>query len=232
MSGTYEHIANLSYLINHARKKQKNLTITLIDLRNAFGEVHHNLIDTILEYHGDCLSRLLFNLVINTFMQHIKQNHHNQLGYKFFAELIPRHWFQFADDAAAVSCVETENQILLNAFSCWCNWANMIIRVDKYHSFGIKKVDSIAKQIQPKLYLNNEYVKPVKTGESFLYLGYYFDFEMSSNDHKTFLASELSKLLEAVDKLPLQPKIKLLIYQCYILSKLSWHLKVTELNIT
>ena len=26
----------------------------------------------------------------------------------------------------------------------------MIMRVDKYHSFGIKKVDSIAKQIQPK----------------------------------------------------------------------------------
>ena len=51
MSGTYEHIANLSYLINHARKKQKSLTITLIDLRNAFGEVHQNLIETILEYH-------------------------------------------------------------------------------------------------------------------------------------------------------------------------------------
>ena len=27
------------------------MTITLIDLRNAFGEVHRNLIDTILEYH-------------------------------------------------------------------------------------------------------------------------------------------------------------------------------------
>ena len=51
MSGTYEHIANLSYLINHARKKQKTLTITLIDLRNTFAEVHHTLIDTISEYH-------------------------------------------------------------------------------------------------------------------------------------------------------------------------------------
>ena len=144
MSGTYEHITNLSYLINHSRKKQKSLTITLTDLRNAFGEVHHNLIDTILEYHhvdqqvgdivkllyrdfyasiitdaftsdfikvskgilqGDCLSPLLFNLAINTFIQRIKQNHYNQLGYKFSAELIRRHWFQFADDAAVVSCL-------------------------------------------------------------------------------------------------------------------------------
>ena len=187
MSGTYEYIANLSYLINHARKEQKSLTITLIDLRNAFGEVHHNLIDTILEYHhvdqqvrdivkllyrdfytsiitdaftsdfikvpkgvlqGNGLSPLLFNLVINAFIQHIQQNHYTQLGYKLFAELIPRHWFQFADDAAAMNCVESENQILLNAFSHWCNWANMVIRVDKCHSFGVKKVNSIAKQIQ------------------------------------------------------------------------------------
>ena len=51
ISGTYKHITNLSYLINHAKKKQKSLTITLIDLRIAFGEVNHNLIVTILEYH-------------------------------------------------------------------------------------------------------------------------------------------------------------------------------------
>ena len=108
----------------------------------------------------------------------------------------------------------------------------MIIRIDKCHSFGIKKVNSIAKQIQPKLYLNNEYIKPVETGESFLYLGQYLDFEMSSNNHKTFLTSELNKLLEAIDKLPLHPKNKLFIYQRYILSKLSCHLTVAELNIT
>ena len=89
----------------------------------------------------------------------------------------------------------------------------MIICVDKCHSFGIKKVDSIAKQIQPKLYLNNEYIKPVKTGETFPYLGHAI---LTYNDQKTFLTSELNKLLEAVDKLRLHPKNKLLIYQRYI----------------
>ena len=39
---------------------------------------------------------------------------------------------------------------------------------------------------------------------------------MSSNDQKTFLTSELNKLLEAVDKLRLHRKNKLLIYQRYI----------------
>ena len=51
MSGTWEHIAQLSYLINQSRKKQRSITITLLDLKNAFGEVSHNLIETTLKYH-------------------------------------------------------------------------------------------------------------------------------------------------------------------------------------
>ena len=38
-------------MINHARKRQRDLFITLIDLRNAFGEVHHSLLNKVLEYH-------------------------------------------------------------------------------------------------------------------------------------------------------------------------------------
>ena len=33
----------MSHLINHARQKQRSLVVTLIDLKNAFGEVHHEL---------------------------------------------------------------------------------------------------------------------------------------------------------------------------------------------
>ena len=51
MSGIWEHIAQLSYLINQSRKKQRSITITLLDLKNAFGEVSHSLIKTTLRYH-------------------------------------------------------------------------------------------------------------------------------------------------------------------------------------
>ncbi len=71
----------------------------------------------------------------NTFVQHIKSESFLQLGFwKFNKTGIPCnpiHWFQFADDAAVISSQEKENQILLNRFSVWCQWANMIIRVDK-----------------------------------------------------------------------------------------------------
>ena len=38
-------------IINHARSKQRSLIVTLIYLKNAFGEVHHRLIRTVLLAH-------------------------------------------------------------------------------------------------------------------------------------------------------------------------------------
>ena len=51
MSGILEHIVEMSYTINHSRKQQRMVTITLIDLKNAFREVHHSLIQSVLCYH-------------------------------------------------------------------------------------------------------------------------------------------------------------------------------------
>ena len=51
MSGTFEHTTHLAYVINSARVKQRSLHVTLLDLKNAFGEVNHNLLDCVLEYH-------------------------------------------------------------------------------------------------------------------------------------------------------------------------------------
>ena len=132
----------MSHLINQARAKQRSIIITLLDLKNAFGEVHHNLITDVLSHHhipqkirelikhlytnfftcvstseyttefihfgrgvlqGDCISPLLFNLIINTFIQHIKQKEYEQLGYKFSKYFSPRHWYQFADDASVIT---------------------------------------------------------------------------------------------------------------------------------
>ena len=225
LSGTYGHIANVSHIINDARRKQHSVTITLIDLQNAFSEMHHNLIDTVLKYHhipdgvikiirslysdfhitiltnsfscdfikvgkgvlqGDCFSPLIFNMVMNTFIQYIRNQYFQQFGYQFLKHFTPRHWLQFADDAAAITGQESENQTLLNAFDRWCTGSHMIIKVEKCHSFGMKKCKTKCEQIKPKLYLNNKLIKPVKIGESFVYLGRYFDFNMTNNTIKKF----------------------------------------------
>ena len=160
LNGTFEHIANMSHIINDTRRRQRSVTITLIDLQNAFGEVHHSLIESVLnDYHipgdvisiirslysdshitiltnsfssdrikigkgvlqGDCFIQLIFNMVINTFIQYIQNEFFQQFGYQFLKQFILRHWLQFAD------------QTFLNAFKGWFTLSHMIIKVEKCH---------------------------------------------------------------------------------------------------
>ena len=110
----------MGHIINKARTKKRSLVVTLLDLKDAFCEVHHNLITSVLSYlhvpshiqtlvsslyldfktctitykfqtpaitvrrgvlQGDCLSPLLFNLCFNKFIQYIKAEKYQQLGF-------------------------------------------------------------------------------------------------------------------------------------------------------
>ena len=51
VSGVLEHTSMMAYILNKARLKQRSVVITLLDVKNAFGEVHHNLIKSVLDYH-------------------------------------------------------------------------------------------------------------------------------------------------------------------------------------
>ena len=185
---------------------------------------------------GDCLSPLLFNLCFNTFIQFIKQEKYKKLGFSPHDEhdrlFNPVHWLQFADDAAVVTTNERENQLVLNCFSRWCQWSNMLIRVDKCSSFGIKKFSTRSLQFQPKVLINSTLVPTVKNGESFKHLGRFFNLEMDNNDHESLHLSSLQNMLKTVDSLHIHPKNKLLIYNRYILSKLSWHFTVADISKT
>ena len=62
-----------------------------------------------------CLSPLLFNMLFNmlfnTFIQTLTtSNEFDQLNYRYDNIIQPRNWFQFADDAAAVTSSEYENK--------------------------------------------------------------------------------------------------------------------------
>ena len=146
--------------------------------------------------------------------------------------LNPVHGFQFADDAAVITSQESENQHLLNRFCMWCQWSDMVIRVDKCSTFGIKKATTKSIQFLPKLLINNRLILTINIGESFEYLGRYFDFEMSNNNHKEELTILVNELMTDIDLKPLHPKNKLLLYSRYVLSKLSWHFTVATLSKT
>ena len=131
-----------THIINHARKQQRDLIITPLDLKNALGEVSHDLLLSVLKYHHnpdhiidldkslytnyqltittdsyvtspitvccgilqeDSLSPPHFNLVINTFINIIKQDKINCLGYVYDGTLAPKYRMLFADYTALVT---------------------------------------------------------------------------------------------------------------------------------
>ncbi len=199
--------------------------------------MHHNLITSVLDYHHipehiklivrslytefntpyipvghgvlqvNCLTPLLFNMCFNTFIQHIKAEKYRQFGFSF-QFLNPVHWFQFADDTAVISSQESENQHLLNRFSIWCQWSNMIIRVDKCSTFGIKTALTKPVQYLPKLIINNQLIPAINIGEHFQYLGRYFNFNMSDEQHKSELTSLVEELMNILIPNLYIPKIK------------------------
>ena len=267
MGGTFEHIAETSHIINHSRKKQRSVNLLLTkDLKNAFGEVHHSLIQSVLRYHyipdeincivktlfnilililyfyntdfrlsiitndfhikyiavekgvlqGDSFSPLIFNLIVNTFIQCVKEERCTNFGYRTFKGFLPHNWFQFADDAVAVTSLEGEN-----LFSKWCRWSKMTIKASKCHSFGICKKGNTSTQYKPKLYLDNALVPPAKLDDCFTYLGRHFDLKMSDDKHKSELIETITDQIEIINKPPLHPKNKLKLYQQLTLSKVS-----------
>ena len=49
--GVQKSLQQLAYIIRHAKRKQRTLVVALLDLKNAFGEVSHSLIPTVLQFH-------------------------------------------------------------------------------------------------------------------------------------------------------------------------------------
>ena len=70
---------------------------------------------------GDCLSPLLFSMIVNTLIKSVDHEKSRCMGYSFVKTLLPRHWFQFADDSAITTSTEKDNQLPLNVFNKWCN---------------------------------------------------------------------------------------------------------------
>ena len=172
----------------------------------------------------------------NTLITTIKQKSVQGLGYYFADALGPRHWFQFADDSEQSTFIyqlfEEDNQLLLNLFTKWCTVANLKIRVDKCHTFGIRKTATMACQYKPRLLVNSERILLVELEESFKYLGKEFNFKMSTQHKEKDLIDELSKYLTKLDSVPLHPRQKITVINRYVASKIRWPLTIYSFSET
>ena len=51
INGVTEHVELLQYLLRHQKSEKRSIYVVLLDLKNAFGEVHHSLIRFSLTHH-------------------------------------------------------------------------------------------------------------------------------------------------------------------------------------
>ena len=52
VDGVFEHTQMLAHMMREVKRHQRTMIVTLLDLRNAFGEVNHGLIYSSLRYHN------------------------------------------------------------------------------------------------------------------------------------------------------------------------------------
>ena len=66
----------------------------------------------------------------------------------------------------------------------------------------------------------------------YYYLGRFYEFNMSNNQHMSELSSLVQDLMNDIDIKPLHPKHKLLLYSGYVLPKLPWHFTIANTSKT
>ena len=68
VDGVAEHTQVLTHILRDAKLHQRAVTVVLLDLKNAFGEIHHNLIATALELHHvpDHIRQTIKNIYTNS----------------------------------------------------------------------------------------------------------------------------------------------------------------------
>ena len=144
---------------------------------------------------------------------------------------LSKHWLQFADDIIVLTTLPQDNRLLLNLFTKWTHWADLVIRVDKCSTFGIKKTSTMSVQYQPYLLVDNEVIPPVKTGESFMYLGKQFNYNMDDNAAKSEIVSKINGYLDKINYLPVKSHDKIHIVKQYVYSKITWYLSIYQVGL-
>ena len=88
---------------------------------------------------------------------------------------------------------EGDNQLLCNVFTKWTSWTHPTIRVDKCHTFGMKKSATASIQYLPYIIAQRERISTVELNNSFMYLGKLgkqFNFGLNIENIKTDIIND------------------------------------------
>ena len=231
--GCLEQYQKLAAVIQQSHKRHRSLCVCWEDMANAYGSVHHQLIQFALKYYhaphsfkavvsclysdlsatitsrswstkavplklgvyqGDPLSVVIFNTVMMTLADTLKEDQH--LGYTFAQSHRSINVLQYADDTCLIANGPGSCQHLLAKVEKWLQWSGMRAKVTKYHSLAIQA--STGKRYDPKLHLNEENI-PFIGNKTLKFLGGPITVPYLTMEHRLLLSNKLSQLLDKVD---------------------------------
>ena len=178
-------------------------------------------------YQGDPLSVVIFNSVMSTLGESLKQL--QQLGYSFSNSSSSLTTLQYADDTCLVADGPSSCQKLLKHVDRWLEWTGMRAKVPKCHSLAIHATSG--KPYDPKLVLQGASV-PFIGHEPVKFLGAFIQIPPDQQRVKSHLQSKLHILMEKVDSTPITRNQKLLLYRAGICPRLLWDLGISDLSVS
>ena len=99
-------------------------------------------------------------------------------------------------------------------------------------NIGIGNSSAASMQYLPKLLINQVAVPTVDIGNSFRYLGRYFNLPMGNIDHLSEILQLVTGLMCKINEIPCHSKNKLLLCHRFVLCKISWHFSIADLGKT
>ena len=259
--GCTEHHLKLLSILREARKKHKSLCICWLDLANAFGSVHHDLIRFSLQhyhapqvmvdmisslyqdlkgvittkswqtdpihlqmgvYQGDPLSVIVFNTVMNTFVDTITRRHPD-LGYTLGTSSHRSNLLQYADDTSLITDGPSSCRTLITTTETWLMWSGMKANVPKCVSLAVRA--SSGKPYDPNLSLNGETI-PYIGDSTFHFLGAPVCIHGTTAQARDGLIKKLTHLLKKVDATLVSRQQKLKLFKLAVCPRLTWELSV------
>ena len=178
-------------------------------------------------YQGDPLSVVIFNTVMMTLADTLKEDQH--LGYTFAQSHRSINVLQYADDTCLIANGLSSCQHLLAKVEKWLQWSGMRAKVTKCHTLAIQA--STGKRYDPKLHLNGQNI-PFIGNKTLKFLGGPITVPHSVKEHKMLLSSKLSQLLDKVDKAPVTRKQKFFLYRAGVCPRLNWDLSILQLPVS
>ena len=178
-------------------------------------------------YQGDPLSVVIFNSVMSTPGESLKQ--YQQLGYSFTNSSRSLTTLQYADDTCLVADGPSSCQTLLEHMQRWLEWTGMKAKVPKCHSLAIHATSG--RPYDPKLVLQGASI-PYIEDKPIRFLGAFIKVPPDPHQVRDDLQRKLLSLLERVDSSPVSRNQKLLLYKAGICPRLLWDMGISELPMS